>query len=977
MNDYSIFDLFLDLPHPAASTGSGGARVIAPPACVNTASEEIANELYESQSIARITKFAFPEHDDQLHGANMNYKQAVREAYRGAASNGSQNSIVTSGAGLNKLDVYFYSFTYKYHNFTLQLTNGSRVHGHVRRYLPPHREAKSRYDVGRRGSRAMVLLTRAPGGNRFYVSLLKSLEAVSSLNMGTPKDTHNHICPQQAFLFAMQEKQHQIITEYRLAEHGLKPLNIPAQQDHPMANMDSPSDFSFKNDVTDVTVNGTEFGPKSPVVNLDSLRFHLPSVLQPGFTGRYTAYEIDSPMLPLLRCLGPTHTLRLISALMCERRIILISRSASLLSACMSSVASIMAQGLLIWQHIFVSVLPPHLLKYLASETPYVIGLLDMHASKLDILPGISDVLAINLDTNSLQTYRMVDPSQCVPDLLLPQKRKKNDTTVSCAELLAQDLKEVIGADERFWAEARGTKLEAKDIENDMENGDSGAKRSSTKKSKFAVFSKRQPSSRGLGGKDGSAQQEDSAAMLGSIMRNANQRDTMNMGSVVGEDETINTMSQELVGSSEAYDNECSENETAEEGARVAFVTFFLYLYGDMGMCLSEREGKLILDRRKFMACKRNSGILDDSPLYWVLNNFSRTAMFRRFIKCRIQELEMSPEERKRCLPHHVSLFSLCEGHMRQRSVKWSLANIRPVIQKFAYDSPRRKIALWSDHVRKQTLALTANQEFSGNALKSLAELIDQCCEVNGSLCHIMGAVWTRLQDGRAHMWRHPLLGLYVLRNIIMHGPLSAVTEATDGLKRIKALRSYSSAKNQDGARDVRDTATEVYELLVDRSKLFAERRSLSCRRLKLDAPKRSSRWEDYLVRRLPVLVAFNHIHGLLRPKGPQSGGKDRPSNNNFSRRRSSNASTASGTLTSVAEDTKKNGRTKPKINRKSSKQINKDEPDIHNLVKQFNSSMELPKDGMKSVNGEGPPRHVRTTEDYSVASSIDSSVMR
>lgn len=57
--------------------------------------------------------------------------------------------------------------------FSLQLQTGSRLHGHVRRYLPPHLVARTRYDVGRRGERALVVLTRATGADLLYAAILK------------------------------------------------------------------------------------------------------------------------------------------------------------------------------------------------------------------------------------------------------------------------------------------------------------------------------------------------------------------------------------------------------------------------------------------------------------------------------------------------------------------------------------------------------------------------------------------------------------------------------------------------------------------------------------------------------------------------------------------------------------------------------------------------------------------------------------
>jgi hypothetical protein len=61
-----------------------------------------------------------------------------------------------------------------HHTFALDLSDGiTKLHGHVLRYLPVHYEAKTRADVGRRGVRAMIILTRASGGDKFYTAILK------------------------------------------------------------------------------------------------------------------------------------------------------------------------------------------------------------------------------------------------------------------------------------------------------------------------------------------------------------------------------------------------------------------------------------------------------------------------------------------------------------------------------------------------------------------------------------------------------------------------------------------------------------------------------------------------------------------------------------------------------------------------------------------------------------------------------------
>ena len=139
-----LFDLFLDLPHPAAAASC-------PPACISpcpTNNADIEKEL--SASISRISLFAFPEFDSSL-------KQRIP---RDTALNSFSQYAMQPNS--------FQNFT-----FSLQLQSGVRVHGFVRRYLPIHHEVKHRYDVGRRGERALVILTRFSGGDLLYSSILK------------------------------------------------------------------------------------------------------------------------------------------------------------------------------------------------------------------------------------------------------------------------------------------------------------------------------------------------------------------------------------------------------------------------------------------------------------------------------------------------------------------------------------------------------------------------------------------------------------------------------------------------------------------------------------------------------------------------------------------------------------------------------------------------------------------------------------
>lgn len=139
-----LFDLFLDLPHPAGTTSCPPPVILPAPAT----SPEMEKEL--AANLSRIARFAFPEFDDAMAPQ------------------------VSRDAPLNRFSQYaMQPKAFQHYTFSLQLQSGVRVHGHVRRYLPIHATGKHRYDVGRRGERALVLLTRVNSGDLVYSAILK------------------------------------------------------------------------------------------------------------------------------------------------------------------------------------------------------------------------------------------------------------------------------------------------------------------------------------------------------------------------------------------------------------------------------------------------------------------------------------------------------------------------------------------------------------------------------------------------------------------------------------------------------------------------------------------------------------------------------------------------------------------------------------------------------------------------------------
>ncbi|NXN91297.1 DEN1B protein, partial [Rhinopomastus cyanomelas] len=93
--------------------------------------------------------------------------------------------------------------------------------------------------------------------------------------------------------------------------------------------------------------------------------------------------------------------LQLYASMLHERRIIITSRKLSTLTACVHASAALLYP--MHWQHIYISVLPPHLLDYCCAPMPYLIGI---HLSLIERVRNrsLEDVVLLNVDTNTIET---------------------------------------------------------------------------------------------------------------------------------------------------------------------------------------------------------------------------------------------------------------------------------------------------------------------------------------------------------------------------------------------------------------------------------------------------------------------------------------------------------------------------------------------------------------------------------------------
>ncbi|XP_036094175.1 DENN domain-containing protein 1A isoform X4 [Rousettus aegyptiacus] len=119
--------------------------------------------------------------------------------------------------------------------------------------------------------------------------------------------------------------------------------------------------------------------------------------------------------------------LHLYASMLHERRILIICSKLSTLTACVHGSAAMLYP--MFWQHVYIPVLPPHLLDYCCAPMPYLIGI---HLSLMEKVRNMAldDVVILNVDTNTLETP--FDDLQSLPnDVIsaLKNRLKKVSTT--------------------------------------------------------------------------------------------------------------------------------------------------------------------------------------------------------------------------------------------------------------------------------------------------------------------------------------------------------------------------------------------------------------------------------------------------------------------------------------------------------------------------------------------------------------------
>nr|XP_028568850.1 DENN domain-containing protein 1C [Podarcis muralis] len=169
---------------------------------------------------------------------------------------------------------------------------------------------------------------------------------------------------------------------------------------HPVPDLNSPISLEFDLKMTKLKIS-TEKDPnkqdkrQDPDPGAASVYFIAPD------QGKLPTIPESRNLTEFVVAVDANNMLRLYASLLHERRILLTTRKLSTLTACVQASLSMLHP--MHWQHIYIPVLPSHLLDYCCAPMPYLIGI---HTSFMERVrsKALEDVVILNIDSNTFES---------------------------------------------------------------------------------------------------------------------------------------------------------------------------------------------------------------------------------------------------------------------------------------------------------------------------------------------------------------------------------------------------------------------------------------------------------------------------------------------------------------------------------------------------------------------------------------------
>mmetsp|Transcript_6753 Transcript_6753/g.12510 ORF Transcript_6753/g.12510 Transcript_6753/m.12510 type:complete len:1122 (-) Transcript_6753:179-3544(-) len=609
-----------------------------------------------------------------------------------------------------------------------------------------------------------------------------------------------------------------------------------------------PNPFPMRGETIRVSIPHPRISP--PMKDAD-LRYTMPSSEDSPLWG-------DVGAAALLHALGARRFLLVLTALLSERRIIMVCKNLRKLTVCVcSAIASLQP---FVWQHIFIPLLPSKLLSYACAPYPFLIGL---HASHLpEILDpesglALSEVIVVDLDQGELHIAgseggcgrQDADEAPVMRDILgggvLSPPRavrrgadRLDGLRVKATKFLASRLEMITPVDIASSVETYSERTaDAASALSERLHSIVSSHTGRTSSWRLAMSTDDQgekpndiaeaPPAWTAPGSPGSIFATSSAASSSSASSSSPSSST-SYG--VGPDDTalseaLLVFYLQLVGDPKPFT-------THEEGTPVVEIPG-----GSAGL---RRDSALSIDavRRRFLSNRKRErerylGGGDSPALTSFLEEFVHTQQFQCF------SLARDSKGRAKTVDASTPFF-FCAATIAQfgqpfdrKSIRKAVARLQITGSTDGAGSSLMASFLSSPQQRHHPVALqlTSNTPFAGDAKSAMTTLCRSIGSGNSFVAELGRVVRTiewRLFDASGLKWRHGHKALLLLHTLVIFGPEAALAEALDLLPVLKSLESYKSGlppgAGSGSGEYVRSAARSLSALVVDTARLRRER---------------------------------------------------------------------------------------------------------------------------------------------------------
>lgn len=244
-------------------------------------------------------------------------------------------------------------------------------------------------------------------------------------------------------------------------------------------------------------------------------------------------------------------------------------------------------------------------------------------------------------------------------------------------------------------------------------------------------------------------------------------------------------------------------------------MTFPFLQAGDASTYLRpDRSGKLQMDTDFYLGSR---GMLGDGPaLSNFLNELVQSQLFEKFVDSRKGQVQSGRERAvsPRGGDGVNGPFLRCVEVLKQKAETFSVSNIKKVLKAQQQANGESETSGRWTTLHDAASQLTSNSATTSDAQRALMAVVEDSFS-SIYLPSIFRVIWNRLGDCKGLKWRHAHKSLILLREILIRGPESILSEVLSNIWVLRTFLEYKPGMGGQGQK-VRDTAKELFFLVLN-----------------------------------------------------------------------------------------------------------------------------------------------------------------